>query len=149
MEREETEHAIRIARRDLRRIVRYGRVAAALADLLGGVEGEVQRGGGRSSFDKRSFAGCNSLLLTGPPALLFRLTMLLRIHVRHIPCHWFKLPVTVTGANLFPRRWLPGADTLRLLVVHVITGPITVGPIAPSSRCSNVGAALLLQLRWS
>ena len=89
-----------------------------------------ERSGGRSSFGRRSFAGWSSLLVTGPAALLFRLTLLLRIHVRHIPRHWFKLPVMVAGANLFPRRWLPGADTPRSHVVHVITGPTTVGLIA-------------------
>merc|ERR1712166_1578518 len=113
---------------------------------VGSVAGEVQSCGGRRTFGRRSFAGCGSLMLTGPAALLCRLQ---RIHVRYIPRHLLKLFVTVAGANSFPRRWLPGADTLRLLVVHVITGPITVGPIAPSSRCSNVGAALLRQLRWS
>ena len=37
--------------------------AAALVDLLGGVEGEVQREVG--PLGKRNCAGCSSLLLTG------------------------------------------------------------------------------------
>merc|ERR1712166_678765 len=121
------------------------------ASPVGSVAGEVQSCGGRRTFGRRSIAGCSSLLVTGPAALLFRLTLLLRIHVRHIPRHWFKLPVMVAGTNLFPRRWLLGADTPRSHVVHVITVPITVGliasPITSSSRCFNVGAALLFSLR--
>ena len=118
------------------------RKSAALSDLLGSVEGGVQRLGGSRGIGRRSFVGCSSLLLTGPAALLFRLTLLQRIHVRRIPRHWFKLPVTVAGASLCYLRFVLGAGGHQSFGVQLIIAAMWLDLVMLSSQRFSLGADL-------
>ena len=120
----------------------FDRSFAVVAGLLGsgGGVGE-KRGvctGGVSSCGGSDSRLVIRLAIVPHPLLLPFGTMLQCFRRRR-----FKLFAPVISARTCCFRSVPGADTHRSLVVHVITGAITVGPIAWSSRCFNVGAALL------